>query len=57
VLKTNSVQGVLVFGSKEKRLSWEVEELIATLNSSVVENTGSGLKVSQTGQRGVLGLG
>jgi hypothetical protein len=29
VLKTNSVQGVLVFGSREKRVSWETEELIA----------------------------
>ena len=31
VLKTNSVQGVLVSGSREKRVSWEAEELIAAI--------------------------
>ena len=31
VLKTNSVQGVLVSGSREKRFSWEAEELISAL--------------------------
>jgi hypothetical protein len=28
VLKTNSVQGFLVSGSREKRLSWEAGELM-----------------------------
>ncbi|MGA8216637.1 MAG: hypothetical protein WB799_23830, partial [Candidatus Sulfotelmatobacter sp.] len=28
MLKTNSIQGVLVFGSREKRVSWDTEELI-----------------------------
>jgi hypothetical protein len=33
-LKTNSVQGVLVFGNREKRGSGEAEELIAACTSS-----------------------
>jgi hypothetical protein len=31
VLKANSLQGVLVFGRREKRVSWGAEELIAKL--------------------------
>src|SRR5258708_33266489 len=59
VLKTNSVQGVLVFGSREKRGSWEAEELIIRVYSSVVENTSSGSKFlgpeqgSNLGRRGL----
>src|SRR5258706_7351267 len=44
VLKTNSVQGVLVFGRREKRVSWEAEELISAFYSPIPGNTSLGLK-------------
>jgi hypothetical protein len=44
VLKTNSVQGVLVLGSREKRVSWEAEELIIRVHPFILGNTSSGLK-------------
>ena len=46
VLKTNSVQGFLVSGNREKRVPWEAEELMALLLVRP-SNPGSGLKVSR----------
>jgi hypothetical protein len=44
VLKTNSLQGVLVFGRREKRVSWEAEELIAAFTRLLVSKHGFGLE-------------
>src|SRR6266404_726477 len=52
VLKTNSVQGVLVFGRREKRVSWEAEELISAFYSLIPGNTSLGLKFLRPGTVG-----
>jgi hypothetical protein len=58
VLKTNSVQGFLVSGSREKRLSWEAEELIAFTRPSFkprlgAESFSGGGSVGLPGLKGV----
>jgi hypothetical protein len=56
MLKTNSIQGVLVFGSREKRVAWEAEELIAALTRTSFEPRFGVESFSALGSVAPLGL-
>lgn len=56
VLKANSVQGFLVSGSREKRVSWEAEELMAAFTRPSFEPRFGFESFSAPGSVGSLGL-